>query len=130
MQNFLLAIGATVVAFILVVNVGTSDPPNPAAAAQEEKVKSDDDKFFHAAFACGKAVEDSVKYDLRWRVSSPSKRFPKYMGERDMINQIIIVGDEAEAQNGLGNWVRVNYMCTFNWKADKVLATRLDAGRL
>lgn len=39
-------------------------------------------------------------------------------------------GDQAEAQNGLGNWMRVTYSCTVNIDTKTVTDVSLDNGRL
>ncbi|OKO70036.1 hypothetical protein AC630_35655 [Bradyrhizobium sp. AS23.2] len=39
-------------------------------------------------------------------------------------------GDQAEAQNGLGNWMRVTYSCTVNIDTKTVTNASLDNGRL
>jgi hypothetical protein len=43
---------------------------------------------------------------------------------------IRIAGDQAEAQNGLGNWVRANYSCTVNINTKTVTDAGLGNGRL
>jgi hypothetical protein len=130
--KFIGVCAGTLAFFLFVINILQSSTPNAATATATTapKEKSDDDKIFHVAYTCGTAVEKSAKYDLRWKLSSPSKRFPYTMGGRDMVNRITLVGDEAEAQNGFGGWVRVNYSCTFDWQSDKVVATTIEAGRL
>jgi hypothetical protein len=45
-------------------------------------------------------------------------------------NTIRIAGDAAEAQNGLGNWVRANYSCTVNIDTKTVMDVTLNDGRL
>ena len=43
---------------------------------------------------------------------------------------ITMRGDQAEAQNGLGNWMRVTYSCTVNIDTKTVTDASLDNGRL
>jgi hypothetical protein len=49
--------------------------------------------------------------------------------ERSMA-PIPVAGDDAEAQNGFGNWIRVNYSCTVNATSKRIMNATLNNGKL
>ena len=57
-------------------------------------------------------------------------RFDRWSGRVRSDNTIGIAGDDAEAQNGMGNWVRVNYSCIVNIDTKTVTNASLNNGRL
>ena len=57
-------------------------------------------------------------------------RMSRWSGKVSPNNTILIAGDEAEAQNGLGNWLRVNYTCTVDLSNNTVKHATLNQGRL
>jgi hypothetical protein len=87
-----------------------------------------------ALMVCKKAVERSATYDLRWTkigvFGTPLPMFDRWNKHQRQDGHILFYGDEAEAQNGLGNWVRVNYRCEFDPAEKKVMDAQLNQGRM
>ena len=86
-----------------------------------------------ALWVCMKAVERSAKYDFRWTKTLFGTQLPtfdRWNKHQRQDGHILLYGAEAEAQNGFGNWVRVNYRCEFDPAAKKVLDAQLSQGRL
>jgi hypothetical protein len=114
-------------------------PPRPAPAPQPAKPKvTIKDVYERTDKPCKAAVEGLAQYDLRWTGrTSKSYGFPQYRltkggsatDDLEGADSIHLVGDRAEAQNGFGNWMRVNYSCTYDLRAGKVVDATLDAGR-
>ena len=77
---------------------------------------------------CKRAVEDLAKYDLRW--TSWGRGFDYYNKYARADGYFRLTGDDAEAQNGFGGWVRVNYTCTYDPVTQTVKNVTLDNGRL
>jgi hypothetical protein len=106
----------------------------PEALAQRAKEQTEaaakrqrDDLYWNAVRpVCRKAIESAAKYDLRWLDGMTRPMFVRDVGLGDVV---ILWGDAAEAQNGLGGWVRVNYQCSFNLKTRRADAS-IEAGRL
>jgi hypothetical protein len=69
-----------------------------------------------------------VHDDALWVCMKPT--FDRWNKHQRQDGHILLYGDEAEAQNGFGNWVRVNYRCEFDPAAKKVLDAQLSQGRL
>jgi hypothetical protein len=99
----------------------------PEALAQRSKQQIRDRLYLDALASCRKSVENAAKYDLRWTDSMIRPAFVRYSGWEE--DSIIFRGDAAEAQNGFGGWVRVNYICVFNPKT-KYATASIEAGRL
>src|SRR5262245_32331722 len=86
------------------------------------------DNYIDGLVACRRAIENSAKYDLRWTDSIWGR--PKFNSITTTPVQIIFLGDEAEAQNGFGNWVRVRYSCSYDLNTKTVRGASLIQGRL
>jgi hypothetical protein len=78
---------------------------------------------------CKNAVADMAKYDLRWTNSWGSSPFGYYNRYALPDGYVRLVGDEAEAQNGFGGWVRVNYTCLYDPATQTVKNVILNQGR-
>jgi hypothetical protein len=79
-----------------------------------------------ARVACKRAVERQAKYDLRW-----TSWLSDFQVARDPRNgHIVLVGDEAQAQNGFGAWVRMSYGCSYDPRSKRLLEAYLQPGRL
>ncbi len=76
------------------------------------------------------AIEESAKYGVRWTNWLGVARFDRWNKYQRNDGLIVLAGDEAEAQNGFGNWLRANYSCTFNADTGKVVNVTLEAGKL
>ena len=68
-------------------------------------------RVFHRASQTKPGVERNMPHGFRWEIAQ-------------------VHGDQAEAQNGLGNWMRVTYSCTVNIDTKTVTDASLDNGRL
>jgi hypothetical protein len=88
--------------------------------------------------ACGRKIRNQVKYDIRspgtfygtntgdWAIL----RFSQWSVKVSKAGTITIWGDDAEAQNGFGNWLRVNYSCEVDLASKKIVNATIDMGRL
>jgi hypothetical protein len=86
--------------------------------------------FADASWPCRKAVENAAKYDLRWTdgwLSPAFSRWNKYMRADGLM---FFYGDRAEAQNGFGAWLRVNYVCRYDPATKRVVGASFEQGRL
>ena len=89
-------------------------------------------------FDCGQQIKRLVKYDIRsagvlWGTNSGDwalLRFTRWSSRVASDGTIRLVGDEAEAQNGFGNWMRINYSCTVEVATKTVKRVTLNPGRL
>jgi hypothetical protein len=92
------------------------------------------------AFECAQAVMRFVKYDIRspgvlWGHNSGNSplfllRMSRWSKQVASDNTILLAGDEAEAQNGFGNWMRVSYTCTVDLTNNTVKRATISDGRL
>jgi hypothetical protein len=82
-----------------------------------------------AAWPCKTAIEDSAKYDLRWTNGWLSMYFNRWGSVAREDGHLILVGDTAEAQNGFGGWVRVNYRCEFDPASKKIIDASFAPGK-
>jgi hypothetical protein len=81
-----------------------------------------------AGWKCNIAIKNAAQYDLRWtNWGADFSRWNKYARPDGYIQ---LVGDLAEAQNGFGNWVRVNYSCLFDPDRGVVISASIERGRL
>jgi len=76
---------------------------------------------------CKQAVEKSAKYDIKWKSWGYGFDYWNKYARND--GYLRISGDDAEAQNGFGNWVRANYSCTYDPENKTVINVTLDAGK-
>jgi hypothetical protein len=126
--------------------VAAAEPPKkkepPPTPRSGEQVSSDFFDYIHAetSYDCVQAIKRFVKYDIR----SPGALWGKNTGDSMLFllrmsrvskkvaadNTIMLAGDEAEAQNGFGNWVRVSYTCTINLADKSVKRASIENGRL
>jgi hypothetical protein len=138
----------------------TQDKPAAVAAAKEEPKKEEEKKppppvpyagqevskeFFdyiypEMAYGCVEAIKRFVKYDIR----SPGALYGTNNGDSAFFllrmsrvskrvandGSITMAGDEAEAQNGFGNWKRISYTCTVDPVNKLVKHATLSDGRL
>jgi hypothetical protein len=83
-----------------------------------------------AAASCQTAVERHAKYDLRWTDSWSQPKFFDSIVSKHVHQDglMLFYGDRAEAQNGLGAWVRVRYNCTYNPFTKAVTDASLEPG--
>jgi hypothetical protein len=83
-------------------------------------------------------IKKLVKYDIRapgvfWGHSTGDLAILRFTHASKRVAKdgtITIAGDGAEAHNAIGNWVRVNYTCTFDPGTDIVTHATLAPGRL
>jgi hypothetical protein len=77
---------------------------------------------------CEDAIEESAKYNFRW--TSWSGRLVQVEVQKDPAHQMFsFVGNSAEAQNGLGNWLPVHYSCDITRGMGIVLNVTIAPGR-
>jgi hypothetical protein len=116
-------IGLSLLALFFVGHIYKS---SPQALAQQAKQEERTQASALAFGTCARAVENAAKYDLRW---TSWGKFYSADGIAHPDGKILFHGDEAEAQNGFGGWVRVNYFCVFDPKT-KQAEVSIKSGRL
>jgi hypothetical protein len=87
---------------------------------------------------CDKELRRLIKYDIRtpgifWGTNSGQKaslRYTRWSARVAQDGTIRLAGDEAEAQNGLGNWVPINYSCTVDVATKTVRSAVINPGKL
>jgi hypothetical protein len=105
--------------FVGQIVLKTTQTPEALAARAKEQAEAAAKRerqnlYWDAVASCRKPIEDAAKYDLRW-----TDGMTRPMFARDAFNDwVILWGDAAEAQNGFGGWVRINYRCSFNHKTN------------
>jgi hypothetical protein len=118
--------------FAAIIALGCGLPyisqPAPAPSAPPvQKTQLAPSPLEIASPPCERSVKNAAQYDLRWTtwglVFSHSRR-------NGIDPTIKLIGDMAEAQNGFGNWVRVNYTCTFDLNTKTVINVTMERGRL
>jgi hypothetical protein len=139
-------------------NVGVS-PPADSTPKSEAKPKDKDEEpppptpqigervtteFFDyvrkkRGFDCQQAIKRHAEYGIRspgalYGTNSGDSvffhlRFSRKSRTVDGDGNMDLAGDEAEAQNGIGNWVGVKYICTVNVRTLEVRDTMLTRGR-
>lgn len=149
-KGFLLLIAAGVIAYGALSpktqSSGTSSqpaaerkepPPTPAIGEDVSEAYFDYIKR-EVSFDCGQQIKQLVKYDIR----SPGALWGTHSGDWALLRltrwssrvasdgTIRLHGDDAEAQNGFGNWMRVNYSCTVEVATKTIKGVTLDSGRL
>jgi hypothetical protein len=116
-------------------------PPPPATPGPGEAVTNEYfDHLRRSAIIvdCMMEIKKLVKYDIRapgvlWGHSSGDfaiLRFTRFSERVAKDGTITVGGDDAEAQNGIGNWMRVNYTCIIDPEANTVKRVTLNPGRL
>lgn len=80
---------------------------------------------------CEEAIEESAKYNFRWTSWSGRLKLTEIPRQLDPADQMYrFVGNSAEAQNGLGNWLPVHYSCEITKSSlGIVLRVEIEAGR-
>jgi hypothetical protein len=87
---------------------------------------------------CGRRIRNLVKYDIRSpgvfygtnNGDSALLRFTQWGMKVSKTGTMTIWGDDAEAQNGFGVWLKVNYSCEVDLRSKKVVNVTMDDGRL
>ncbi len=122
------------------------DSPQPPEPPPTPKVGENvSQEFFRyiepkMAHACGKEIYHLIKYEIRspgifWGKNSGQNaafllnysRISRRVAEDGTIR---LLGDEAEAQNGLGNWARISYSCTVDVATNSVRSATITNGKL
>jgi hypothetical protein len=88
--------------------------------------------------ACGRKIKNLVTYDIRspgtfYGTNSGNSallRFTRWQVRVSQTGTITIRGDDAEAQNGFGTWLKVNYSCEVDLASKKIVNVSIDPGRL
>ena len=91
-----------------------------------------------AGYECGRRIRNLVKYDIRSpgvlygtnTGDSALLRFTQWGVKVSKTGTMIIWGDDAEAQNGFGVWLKVNYSCEVDLTSKKIVNVTMDQGRL
>jgi hypothetical protein len=118
------------------------EKPEPARPAAGQEVSEEYFNWINSkmGFACQQQIKRLVRNDMR----SPGVfsgtnsmdstffllRFDRWSKRVANDGTIRMRGDQAEAQNGLGNWMRVTYSCTVDIDTKTVTDASLDNGRL
>jgi hypothetical protein len=115
-------------------------PPPPPTPAIGENVSEPYFDYIEreVGFDCAQQIKQLVKYDIRspgvlWGTNSgiwALLRFSRWSSRVASDGTIRLSGDEAEAQNGFGNWMRVNYSCTVEVATKTIKRVTLNPGRL
>lgn len=101
---------------------------NPEAAQQIHAAQATAKASGSYANRCEEAIAESAKYNFRW--TSWTGRLVQEEAQRDPAHQMLrFVGNSAEAQNGLGNWLPVHYSCEITRGMGIVLDVQITAGR-
>ena len=118
------------------------EKPEPTRPAVGQEVSEEYFDWINSKmqFECQQRIKQIVHYDMRTpgifsgTNSTDSvffllrfSRWSKFVADD---NTIRIRGDEAEAQNGFGAWMRVNYSCTVNINTKTMVDVSLNDGRL
>ena len=91
-------------------------------------------------FKCEQQIKRLVRYDMRTPgifsgTNSMDEqffllRFDQWSERVASDGTITMFGDEAEAQNGFGNWIKAHYSCTVNINTATVTDASIGNGRL
>jgi hypothetical protein len=113
--------------------------PTRPAAGQEVSQEYFDWISRKMSFECQQQIKRVVRNDMRTPGVFSGKnsmdsvffllRFDRWSQRVASDGTIRMRGDQAEAQNGLGNWMRVTYSCTVNIGTKTVTDASLDNGR-
>ena len=74
-----------------------------------------------ATFKCKKPIESSAKNNFEWFDSAFERKFDSYITKTPSPGVFIMVGDKIKFQNGFGAWKIMEYKCTYDSVAGKVL---------
>ena len=117
-------------------------PPPPPTPKRGEAVSKEFFEWFSAqmAYDCNQAIKRQVRYNIRspgllWGENTADSAFfllrmSRYSKQVAPDNTIMLVGDEAEAQNGFGNWLRITYVCKVDVSTNTVKHATFSSGRL
>jgi len=91
-----------------------------------------------SSYECGRRIRNLVRYDIRSpgvfygtnNGDSALLRFTQWGVKVSKTGTMTIWGDEAEAQNGFGTWMKVNYSCEVDLASKKIVNVTMDPGRL
>jgi hypothetical protein len=112
-------------------------PPIPGVGEEvSEKVFDYIEKKVY--FDCHRRIHQLIKYDIRapgavWGNTQGNQailRFKRWSKRVAPDGTIRMSGDDAEAQNKMGDWVRINYSCTVNVATNSVQDVAVDLGKL
>jgi hypothetical protein len=121
---------------VAVIEMGDANKPPPPPVVTPAAGEKVSEAYYQnvvrdALSPCSRAIEKSAKYDLRWSSSFlVMLRFSHYSTYRQRDGTLILSGDDAEAQNGFGNWVRIHYSCSFDPETKTVSNVTMDSGKL
>jgi hypothetical protein len=77
---------------------------------------------------CRREIENLAKYDLKWTSWTTTFEYNNANARAD--GYVRFIGDNAQAQNGFGGWVRVNYECLYDPSNQQVARVKMDNGKL
>ncbi|CRI56750.1 hypothetical protein [Pseudomonas sp. CCOS 191] len=101
-----------------------------ASACRQDLQCWADENQFDAIMACKPAVQKLAKYDYEWTDGITSPIFSRLAWSEKKSGMIIYFGDEIKFQNGLGNFVRHTYACTFDPVSKLAVNVSAESGRL
>jgi hypothetical protein len=79
---------------------------------------------------CKSAIEDAAQYDLRWPGGWLTSVLTRWNATAREDGYIRFSGDNAEAQNLVGLWVRVTYHCLFDPDSRTVIGVSLERTKI
>jgi hypothetical protein len=141
MRKLLLTVATSCLLTVGAHAANEKKPPPPVPAPGEEVSEEFFDYLNHKiGFDCQKALKSMVKYDIRtpgmlWGTNQGDwafMRFDRWSKYVSPDNTIRIRGDDAELQNGLGNWVRHTYSCTVHVDPSRIwiVDTNFNPGKM
>jgi hypothetical protein len=80
-----------------------------------------------AIYTCRRLIDNAAKYDLRWKTGPTLTQFKH---DKTPEGYVVASGDAAEAQNSIGNWMRVSYDCEIDPMTKKAVRVQMFEGRL
>lgn len=121
-------IGMSVSAAIgLVVLAFPPDAPRKPVAAPRAGERMTDEYFKYVVdlggYRCQQAIQATALHGFRWTkwMFGRFAMFDVRGGYLIPGHGVLLMGDDAEAQNGLGNWLQVKYFCEYDPASETVI---------
>ena len=83
-----------------------------------------------ATAACKPLIQSRAKYDYKWMDGILDPTFSQVSWADSNKGVVKFFGDRVKFQNGLGNWMRMTYMCTYDPTSKSVSNVEIQPGRL
>ncbi|WP_296761603.1 hypothetical protein [Sediminimonas sp.] len=104
----------------------TVEPTEPEVECGRDLQCLDKEHGTIASLRCEPLIEDLAEYSHRWTDTWLEPKFDRISWANMQENQIVIIGDKIEFQNGFGAFQRVLYKCVYDFGNETVVEATVE----